>query len=490
MRAGVDNEDNSEVEDVETDRLLPSTASGPSPGDDDFCAHFNDPAVAHPTPSSRSSLSTSADRAIHVSLHVHFTLRVCLYLGVAAVLIVLCAATVLQLSLEAPASTATAVTAAVVDSAAAPADIMQQLYTRWLPFCNSTQQNVVLHRNDAENYVGGEQERVWSVTNYTFHTAQPHCQSTQQLLDALHYGQRHPVPGHEFNSSGRERAQVEWAQSWFEPSGCSLRWYESDEICGIFDRFSHVVMAGDSLSRHVNQGLYMLMTDDLRYGGLPRLSRQKGLFDRCQCDGQFSEHSVCREYEWNNMHDLNDTRIYGVCTHTNHNTFTLLTLQTYEGAYPTGSFQTLCSPDPRPRFVLIQGHAHYKTELRETMRRFINPLLEAITTVRNTCPTPFKLYLVLASATAQSRLLDRQFPHQSRERVTEYNTAMEVELLSRGSAAVAGLVGSVGTIHYWNLTLNAATSDGFHYLSDVNLVRANTVINYMALLNTTTTAGT
>ena len=36
-------------------------------------------------------------------------------------------------------------------------------------------------------------------------------------------------------------------------------------------------------------------------------------------------------------------------------------------------------------------------------------------------------------------------------------------------------------VYYWNMTLNAATSDGFHYLTDVNLLRANSIINLAAV---------
>ena len=108
------------------------------------------------------------------------------------------------------------------------------------------------------------------------------------------------------------------------------------------------------------------------------------------------------------------------------------------------------------------------------MRRFVNPLMDSIAAVRSTCPHRFQLHLAWASATAQSRLLDAQFPQQARERVVDYNAAMEAEMTARGIAA----------LHYWNATLNAASSDGFHFMTDVNLLRANSLINYIALLDT------
>ena len=283
------------------------------------------------------------------------------------------------------------------------------LYSAWLPLCNATSANVVLHRNDNENIEGGEQKREWSVTPLTFATTQPHCNTTHQLLHALRYGVRRPLPGYEFSTVGRERARVEWAKSWFEPAGCSLRWYSPDEICGVFNRYSHVVLAGDSLTRHLHQALYMMLTGDLRYGGLPRLSWQRGLFDSCQCDGQFSEHSVCREYD-QSMFNMTDTRVYGVCTHTD-TRFALHALLTYDFPWSESELMAaLCSDDPRPRFFMVSGHAHYASKREDTMRRFLTPLLDRLDTVRRQCN--FTVHVMWGSAPAQSRLLDGKFPMQ------------------------------------------------------------------------------
>ena len=448
----------SDTEEVETDRLLTDAVQR--------------------SPLTSASASASPDRAIQLSLHVHFTPRVCLYLAVLVVCITLGAAASVWLFGSqhlTPASVLAAANTTVASDSVSTSPSSTSLYSRWQAFCDSPLQNLVLHRDDAENYNGGEQERPWSVNNATFaaQPALPFCQSTQQLVDALHYGQRRPLPGSEFNTTGRPHARVEWERSVFEPAGCALRWHEGDEVCAVLDRYSHVVLAGDSLSRHVHQALFMLLTQDLRYGGLPRLSRQEGLFDRCQCDGQFSEHKVCREYEWFNMFNLTDPRLAGLCTHTQHYNFSLLTHTTYDGKYAEGTFQPLCSDDPRPRVIFIQGHAHFESNRGMTMDRFIRPLLDTVNSVHDKCAHRFVLHWVLTGAPAQSRLLDGKFPQQQRERVAAYNAEMDGEMQQRG----------IGTMHYWNMTLNAATSDGFHYLSDVNLLRASSMINYLQLLN-------
>ena len=75
---------------------------------------------------------------------------------------------------------------------------------------------------------------------------------------------------------------------------------------------------------------------------------------------------------------------------------------------------------------------------------------------------------------AQSRQLDGKHPHQSRENATVFNFQMETELEKR--------MPDVIIIDRWWLAAKAQTSDGFHFLLDVNLVKANQLANIMNYL--------
>ena len=84
------------------------------------------------------------------------------------------------------------------------------------------------------------------------------------------------------------------------------------------------------------------------------------------------------------------------------------------------------------------------------------------------------LTLIWSSYTSQSRTLDGKFPHQSRERATKFNSKMEEYL--------QGLDANVTVVEWIKLTANAQTSDGFHFLTDVNLFKGYYLLALAKLL--------
>lgn len=240
------------------------------------------------------------------------------------------------------------------------------------------------------------------------------------------------------------------------------------------------MFVGDSLLRHVTQALFMLLTEDLQYGALPRMSRMAGLHDTCRCDGQFSEDLRCRHYEHQNMFDVRDPRVYGVCSHMVDSSFSFGFALHYGGFQLPAHFDSLfCSADPRPRIVFANAGVHYQYNVDKVNATFLHPLVQHIQNATASCPHPIKWRLVIMSASAQSRMLDINYPNQRRENTLNYN------------GLIAPLLDSyhIDVLDVWNLTLNAATSDGFHYLSDVNLLIANTVVNLLDIIRGEITSG-
>jgi hypothetical protein len=74
---------------------------------------------------------------------------------------------------------------------------------------------------------------------------------------------------------------------------------------------------------------------------------------------------------------------------------------------------------------------------------------------------------------AQSRQLDPLFPNQSRENASTFNAFVEERIQSSYEMTV---------LDFWELTRDAATSDGYRYLSDVNLYKAATIVQAADLL--------
>lgn len=50
--------------------------------------------------------------------------------------------------------------------------------------------------------------------------------------------------------------------------GCDMRWFTSEEVCEILQRFDRVVLVGDSMLRHVIGSINILLRKDLGYGAV------------------------------------------------------------------------------------------------------------------------------------------------------------------------------------------------------------------------------
>lgn len=65
--------------------------------------------------------------------------------------------------------------------------------------------------------------------------------------------------------SGGGRAGVDAP---YVPRGCDMRWYDTRQACEILNRYSQVVLVGDSMLRHLIGALNVLLREDLGYGGV------------------------------------------------------------------------------------------------------------------------------------------------------------------------------------------------------------------------------
>jgi hypothetical protein len=54
----------------------------------------------------------------------------------------------------------------------------------------------------------------------------------------------------------------------YQPRGCGLRWFSTAEVCEIVGRFEKIILTGDSLMRHINSALQVLLREDLGRGAM------------------------------------------------------------------------------------------------------------------------------------------------------------------------------------------------------------------------------
>ena len=121
------------------------------------------------------------------------------------------------------------------------------------------------------------------------------CTTSDDMLQAIARGQRR------WDAKNLTLLQKEQYPSSFIPHQCSIPYYPPDQVCEVLNRFSHVIIQGDSLSRHLQGGLLMSLRGDFVRGSIVS-SRNKEM-DKCLCDAQFSEDRRCR-------HRPNDYTLY------------------------------------------------------------------------------------------------------------------------------------------------------------------------------------
>ena len=322
------------------------------------------------------------------------------------------------------------------------------------------------------------------------------CRTLQELFTAVDLGQRLPVRG--FGSSHPEvgsselrlliqalpanltesarwaaiRHFTEYGLSYFVPFGCSLRIFSAEEACSVLSQYSHTLVAGDSLTRHTVQGLYSLLSEDVVYGALPPRTEEVHLYGNCTCDGQFSEAKVCRLFPVEAM-SLSHPQSYGICRSNLSHRFTF-TLK-WVGPGPEhwwDDLEWLCTADQRPRIIVLQGCLHYRVNATKVVDELLVPFFTGLITLHRSCRFPLSWRIMWIGVSAPSRSMDQSWPHQSRDRQKAFNSYVSAWLAQLG----------IPTLHFFNLTLEAATSDGNHYLSEVNMLKASAILNVMHIM--------
>ena len=331
------------------------------------------------------------------------------------------------------------------------------------------EKNFVLPRGDGIYDHDSQGSKPWSVNWYTYcgsHSeAMARCTNIEDLLGSLKAGVRVS------HVSTLSDVKVENAtESWFVPKGCSFRWYTSHDVCNVMGRYSQLYVVGDSLMRHLHHGLFMLLRNDLQSGAMPLQLNDVTEYDKRLCDGQFFEHGLCRNGLESSV-TMRDPRQFGICTGSSYRRFSLFRRES--APIPRLSFDvSACAELSRPVFILLGGGAHHKHDAHDTIHDIIEPFLSEVRDARLACPN-VSFHVAFLGLGSQSRSQDLKYPHQSREMTAIFNDEVSGYLKERHG------------IRYFDvqsLTRNAPTSDGYHILSDVNLILAMYVLNYMDLL--------
>mmetsp|Transcript_16459 Transcript_16459/g.27507 ORF Transcript_16459/g.27507 Transcript_16459/m.27507 type:complete len:430 (-) Transcript_16459:91-1380(-) len=262
---------------------------------------------------------------------------------------------------------------------------------------------------------------------------------------------------------------------------CRLLWFDPLSYCSLFAKFAGVFIEGDSITRHMMQGLHMIGSQNWLNGAYPCRSASIQR-ENCHCDKQFSEIWACRSRCDYNKEKLLGEYIRERCQRTK-----LGNLQTNIFSYNLRNnlvryARTCESLDGKLYVFTIQGSGHYATD----PLRIINELLKFdIATVESWfrhCPE--QLLIIYTGATVSSTKLQEEYPQQRIDKIEAFNVQVKAWLADNHPRVVFLDPFNVTRVAMSPPAGSPRSSDGYHFLSDFNILFANTLLNLMHTFST------
>lgn len=262
---------------------------------------------------------------------------------------------------------------------------------------------------------------------------------------------------------------------------CIVPWLSPAGVCQVMQMYSNIRWWGDSLTRHTVQGLFMTLGGNFRYGGFPNVPEMNSnIYTRCNCDGQFSESTVCRDFGAGKLVIPDDARKLGFCSHAKH--FSPFSFMWFS-SLPDGTLKTdtsfLCTNDSKVKFLYLQGGAHFATNAETFLYLLVLPIFESINRTVTSCPYNISstIRIAMSGVNICDKSVSAKYPTQSDANSIRFTHRL-VELLREKYPLVPVVV-----IDFLSVTGEAIaggrTSDGYHFLSDINLIKAMTILNVM-----------
>jgi hypothetical protein len=325
--------------------------------------------------------------------------------------------------------------------------------------------NNVLMRNS----IGNNDTRPFSLGPQDFVSHHTHeCSSVQDFLSAVKFGLRRWENQVVLEDKNLSLVDKENFPSFFVPHGCDVPALSQERMCAIMSRFSHVTIVGDSQLRHVQGGLHTGLKNDFVSGAM--VTSDPVRKDKCSCDGQFSEHVECRTLD-PSFYRFQPQQA-GICPKLHHNETNQVESFMHTVYHRWKGFDRIfdgvdCSKEEdRGMLLILNGGFHFGNKADRTYNHF-RPIWQH--PVVNVCAQYKKLIVIWGSSNTQSPSMDERYPHQSPQHGIIFNQQMQELFDSNGME-------NVTTIDWMNFTKGAQTSDGVHYLMNVNFFKAQQLL--------------
>lgn len=317
----------------------------------------------------------------------------------------------------------------------------------------------------------------------------PRCKTAKELIDAVGKGSRiWPSWIEGEGEIGREvqppifSADREQVPSRFSPYKCRAPSLppSPERTCEILNLYSHVIIVGDSLTRHLRTAIYSAMRGNWYEGAV--VTENAETREKCRCDGQYSEHPLCRTFDDYFTKPSKPTG-GGMCSNlplgdttddeSGNDSFVITGVDQMHTKWgiPNNviSWEDKDCNNPNNRGILyfMQGGLHFRSDSAEYVQEIMDPLLSNPAFRR--CVETGKLRMIWSGITSQSRHMDDIYPWQSRENTKKFNDEV-IEFL-RVRAEKEKIMNYIYLLD-WHALTQDSMPNGIHQLSDVNLAKA------------------
>ncbi|KAL9101031.1 MAG: hypothetical protein Q9163_003673 [Psora crenata] len=279
----------------------------------------------------------------------------------------------------------------------------------------------------------------------------------------------------------------------YMPRGCDMRWFSTEEICEILERFEKVVIIGDSMMRHVIGSMNVLVRKDLGYGAVTDWNFSPEERRDCFCNYQFNVKACSVQGIFKTADVVKNDPDSVACPP---NTIDVMIEQMIRFPIPPEELARLRGllPEQKPKrpYAFIFGHGLWNDLDLQATLDWLDVILENI---KQSAP-----WLSPSGSSISSHLA-----HQSHERNRETgfwprlfltpNAAGKEKpdewLVTQGNKALMIFeesvkieVGRRGVEHLgtWNMSVQSNKFDGVHVDLKGNLVKAMMVMNWLNML--------
>jgi hypothetical protein len=335
----------------------------------------------------------------------------------------------------------------------------------WIPkdqiqFCRA--KNFINMYHDQLSFRTTNNSRPYSIHPLSFRRHHSRfCETSMELRMAIKKGTR--LWGDDVPSSTITIEQRELLPSYFVPFGCDIPYLSPNEFCETANLFQHILIQGDSQSRHLHQAMTMIYRNDVIQGSIQPPFTNLTHQHRCHCDAQFSPSNNCRPLDIGRFKKFRPSQLHTCHFLPIENQVTHIYSENRDMERNNNFDDINCSaPDYKGILIYIQGGVHYKWNAKSTVQWVWRKIIK--NAIVRECAKQRKLTFIWSGYMAQSPFLDSLFKEQAMPNGLIFEKEMRQILKKRRLV--------VPSLDWINLTLGSAKADGLHFMTDVNLERA------------------